>query len=235
MTNNNAINATNVNHAILVGNGVDGYSSIATSATAGVPLVSNGASADPSFSTGLVAGGCTGSTSFNVNGVVISNTTTTGNLASITLTDGQIPIGRTGNTTVAANITAGAGISITNAAGSITVATVAGIHLWTEVTGTSQAAAVNNGYVANNAALVTITLPATAAFGSVVRVVGKGAGLWKLLANTGQIIHFGNTDSTVAGYVSSSQRYDCIEVLCTVANTEWTVSNGPMGGNFTVA
>lgn len=234
MVTNNSSNAANAQYNLIVGTG-SAYTNVAPSATAGVPLVSKGASANPAFDTAAVAGGGTGSTSFNSNGVVVSNTTGTGNLTAITLTNGQLAIGSTGATPVAANITAGPGISVTNGAGSITIATVAGIQSWTEVTGTSQAAAVNSGYIANNGSLVTITLPATAALGSVVRVVGKGTGLWKLLANTGQTIHFGNTDSTVAGYIQSTQQYDALEVLCTTANTDWTVSNGPMGGNFTVA
>jgi len=46
---------------------------------------------------------------------------------------------------------------------------------WNNVTGTSQAAAVNNGYVTNNGALVTVTLPASAAVGQAVAISGSGA------------------------------------------------------------
>lgn len=150
------------------------------------------------------------------------------------IADGQLLIGAAVAPFLRANtLTAGTNITITNGPGTITISSTS--FQWTEVTGTSQNAAVNNGYIANNAALVTITLPATAALGSIVRVVGKGTGLWRIQANTGQTIHFGNTDSTVAGYVEASQTYDSLEVLCTTADTDWTVSNGPMGGNFTVA
>src|SRR4051812_14224924 len=45
--------------------------------------------------------------------------------------------------------------------------------LWSEVTGTSQAAAVNNGYITNNAGLVTVTLPVTAALGTIIEICGK--------------------------------------------------------------
>lgn len=96
---------------------------------------------------------------------------------------------------------------------------------WTEVTGTSQAMAVDNGYIANNAALVTLTLPATAAVGKVVSVVGKGAGGWRIAQNTGQQIHFGDLSSVAGtgGYINSGHRRDCIEVICVVADTEWVV------------
>lgn len=49
---------------------------VAPSGTSGVPLISQGASADPAFGTAVVAGGGTGRTSFaTVNGVVIGNGT----------------------------------------------------------------------------------------------------------------------------------------------------------------
>ena len=93
-----------------------------------------------------------------------------------------------------------------------------------EVTGTSQAAAVNTRYIANNAALVTITLPTTAAQGDVVYIVGKGAGGWKLAQNSGQTIH-GATDTTtgVGGSLASAARYNVVSVVCVTASTDWTI------------
>ena len=151
------------------------------------------------------------------------------------LTNGQLAIGSTGADPVAATLTAGTGIGITNAAGSITVAATGGGITWTEVTGTSQAADVNNGYIGNNAGLVTVTLPDTAALGSVVRVVGKGAGKWKIAQNAGETIYFGSSTTTTGatGYLQATAVYDCIYLLCTVANTDWTVMSSM--GNITVA
>lgn len=92
----------------------------------------------------------------------------------------------------------------------------------------------NNGYVANNAGLVTLTLPVTAAFGTVIRVAGKGAGGWIISQNAGQTIHFGSSDTTpgVGGSLASTLQYDSVELLCTVADTEWTVLS--VIGNLTV-
>lgn len=104
---------------------------------------------------------------------------------------------------------------------------------WAEVTAASQAAAVNNGYVANRGTVVTVTLPATAAEFSVIAVVGKGAGGWSLVANTGQTIKFGNQTSSTAGSLSSTNASDVVYVICTTANTVWTVTN--VIGNLTVA
>lgn len=104
---------------------------------------------------------------------------------------------------------------------------------WTEVTGTTQSAAVNNGYIANNAGLVTFTLPLTAAVGTPIRLAGKGAGGWRLSQNASQLINFGNkvTTTGVGGYLASSLQYDCIEILCIVANTTWVVLSST--GNIT--
>lgn len=98
--------------------------SVPPTATSGVPLISQGAASQPIFGTATVAGGGTGSTSFNINGVVISGATTTTPLTSLTLTNGQIVIGGTG-APAAATITAGTGISIVNGNNSITVSSTA--------------------------------------------------------------------------------------------------------------
>ncbi len=121
-----------------------------------------------------------------------------------------------------ATITAGAGISVTPGANTITIATTNGVA-WTDVTGTTQAMAVDSGYIANNAGLVTLTLPATAVVGDRVRIAGKGAGGWRCGQNAGQTINFGNTATTagVGGYIDSTNQYDALELLCITANTTW--------------
>lgn len=92
---------------------------------------------------------------------------------------------------------------------------------WNNVSGTTQAAAVGNGYIIGNASQTTVTLPATAAVGSVVSVQGKGAAGWILAANTGQTIQVGQTASSATGSVTSAANYDSISVVCITANTTW--------------
>lgn len=96
---------------------------------------------------------------------------------------------------------------------------------WNTVTGTSQTAAVDNGYITNNAGQVTVTLPATAAVGKTVAIAGQGAGGWKLAQPSGQIIYFGSatTTSGTGGYLASTHRRDCVTLVCITANTEWEV------------
>ena len=328
-------------------------------------LTTTGAGATVSLAGTLgVANGGTASTSFNVNGVVISSTTTTGALTSLTLTSGQIVIGGT-TTPAAATLTQGTGISITNGNNSISIAAATSVatsytcnsgsavpsantltinggttglttlgsgatisltgtlavtnggtgltsvaqgdilyasasntlttlakntsatrylsntgtsnnpawaqvdlsngvtgnlpvtnlnsgtnasattfwrgdgtwatpsaleYSWTNVTGTSQTMAANNGYTANNAGLVTLTLPTTAAYGTIIRVQGVGAGGWKIAQNAGQSIKFGATTTTtgITGNLQSTNQYDGIGLLCVVADTTW-VALGSIG------
>lgn len=111
----------------------------------------------------------------------------------------------------------------------------ASIFPFTEVTGTAQAMVINNGYIANNASLVTATLPSTSAVGDLVWIVGQGAGGWQIAQNVGQTIHFGNQDTTMGtgGHLDSTNQYDAIQLLCTAANTDWTCT-GISQGNISV-
>ena len=59
---------------------------------------------------------------------------------------------------------------------------------WVNVTGTTQQAVSNTGYMANNASQVSITLPTSPAVGDVVQVSGVGSGGWKIAQNAGQSV-----------------------------------------------
>jgi len=180
-----------------------------------------------------IAKGGSASSSFNINGAVISGATGTSALTALTLTDGQIVVGNTAGAPLAATITAGSGISVTNAANSITIAATGGVST-VEVTGTTQAMAVNTDYIANNAALVTLTLPATAALGTEMSVLYKGAGGWLVAQNAGQTIRFGTSTTTagVGGSLASSAAGDCIKFKCITADTLFEVFSSQ--GNITV-
>jgi hypothetical protein len=94
--------------------------------------------------------------------------------------------------------------------------------------------AINNGYIANNAGLVTLTLPSTAALGSIIRVTGKGAGGWRIAQNSGQTIYFGTSTTTTGtgGRLDSSAQRDGIELVVVTANNDWNVLS--VQGNITV-
>lgn len=155
---------------------------------------------------------------------------------SVSMTNGQLMIGSTGASPSPANLSAGTGITITNAANSITVSSTGGGSSWTVISGTSQSASPDNGYISNNAGLVTLTLPSTASVGTVVRLVGLGAGGWKIAQNAGQNIQIGSLSSTVGagGSVASTNRYDSVNLLCVVANTTWVTMGAPQSSGLTV-
>jgi hypothetical protein len=152
-------------------------------------------------------------------------------------TNGQLRIGSTGTFPALTTLTAGANITITNGAGSITIAAtgLAGFS-WTDVTGTSQAMLGNNGYIANNAGLVSLSLPATSAVGEEIDIIGKGAGGWTISQGAGQQVVIGNTSSTLGagGSVSSTNAKDSLQLICTAANTEWTVLGAPQSLGLTI-
>lgn len=139
-----------------------------------------------------------------------------------TPTNGQIPIGN-GTNYVAATITAGSGITVTNGSGSISIASSTSGMSWTTVSGTTQAAAVNNGYIANNGSAVTVTLPTTFGIGDTVEVKGLGAGGWILAAGTATTIRLGSSVTSSAGSLTSANQYDTVKVTGLVANTTWSV------------
>lgn len=155
-------------------------------------------------------------------------------LSSQLLTNGQVLIGSTSAAPVASTLTAGTGISITNGAGSITLnASGAGLN-WTVVTGLTQAMAVNNGYIANNAGTINFTLPLTAAVGSVMAITGINNNTgWQLTLNTGQTVHMGTlSTTTTTGTMTSTRTRDTIFIVCVVANTDFNVINSM--GNITI-
>lgn len=71
-TNTETIQLTGLtNHNVLVGAGTATVTKVAPSSTSGVPLVSQGAAADPAFGTAVVAGGGTGQVTLTNHGVLV--------------------------------------------------------------------------------------------------------------------------------------------------------------------
>ena len=108
------------------------------------------------------------------------------------------------------------------------------LFTWNVITGTSQAVSENNGYVPMNVAQTTFTLPPTANVGDAFKIMGYGSGGWKIAQNAGQTIHLGSspTSTGVLGFLASTNRFDNLEVVCLVPNTEFSVR--AVVGNITV-
>lgn len=164
--------------------------------------------------------GGTGSSTFTSSAMLVGDGTNPIHSLS-QLSDGQLYVGSTGVDPVNTTLTPGVGINITNSPGSIQIdATNFGLS-WNNVTGTSQAMAVNNGYVTNNASVVVLSLPASFNVGEIIQIQGSGAGGWSVSQNSGQTINMGNIATTtgVSGILASSQRYDGVTLIGVVANT----------------
>lgn len=144
--------------------------------------------------------------------------------------------GAVGPTANNINVLGSGGVTVVGTPGTSTLTiSVSGTGLsWNEITAASANMSVDNGYIANRGTLVTLTLPATASIGATVQVAGKGAGLWSIAQNAGQMIHFGSSVTTtgVGGSLSAIAQYDCVEVTCITANTQWIVTSAV--GNLTV-
>lgn len=155
------------------------------------------------------------------------------NITSLLLTNGQLAIGNTGNDPTAATLTAGTGVSIANAPGSITINSTGGGLTWNVVT-TNTAAVANNGYIANKAGLVVFTLPVTSAVGDTFAFTNLNTPLgWQIVYNTGQNIRFGTvTSTTTTGSLASINLGDTVYLVTVVANTTFFVTTAI--GNITV-
>lgn len=70
-------------HDLIIGNGTSPATLLAPSSTSGIPLVSQGASSDPAYSTAVVAGGGSGLTTLTAYAVLCGGTTSTGNMQQV--------------------------------------------------------------------------------------------------------------------------------------------------------
>lgn len=175
--------------------------------------------------------------SANVLGVIaaanssVLTTSSTGVPAmSGALSNGQLIIGSTGATPAVATLTPGAGISITNAAGSITIASTTSGMTWSTVTVSVNPVVVDNGYVSNSAGQLTFTLPTTFAVGDEVAVEGLGAGGWKVTAGAATTIKIGSQTTSSAGSLASVAASDNVYITGIVANTTWRVRSTNSAG-----
>jgi hypothetical protein len=133
--------------------------------------------------TGIIAGSVSGTISGNGAGLTNLNATNiSSGVANDSILSTNIPRlngSPVFNTTVTASTFVGNGSGLTN---------VPWVMKWTVVSNTTQTAVGNNGYLLTNNAQVTVTLPSSPNMGETIRIVGTGAGGWKLNQNAGQSI-----------------------------------------------
>lgn len=105
-----------------------------------------------------------------------------------------------------------------------------------EITSLTTVMSPNNEYTANNAAVVSLTLPINAAVGDTIRVNGKGAGGWRIdQQNAGHIIHVGAASTTLGptGSLASATQFASVTLRCITTNNVWVAI--AFAGTFTPA
>ena len=99
-----------------------------------------------------------------------------------------------------------------------------GLIGWIPTNGTAIQAQVDHGYVLTNPQFVTVTLPAAANVGDIVRISGAGAGGWRIKENSGQ--------SVIGNFASYSNSYQVSLQISTFANDYRDVAASIDGGRM---
>lgn len=162
------------------------------------------------------ANGGTGVASPTIHGILVAQGASA--VSPLVLTNGQVLIGSTGADPVAASLTAGANITITPGAGTISIAADAGASTtWSAISTATKTIVANEGYISNNGAGVTYTLPATATLGDIFEIVGPQS--WTVAQNAGQSIKIGSSTTTTGtgGSLASTNAGDTLRVVCSDA------------------
>ncbi len=150
-------------------------------------------------------------------------------------TDGQVWIGSSSGNPAPAVLTQGSGVTITNAANSITIAATAVPFTWQQINSGSNPTTLvaNNGYIVTGGGTV-LQLPNTGDdhVGDTYKIVNQG-GDWILNCTGFSEIQVGAlTSSPSTGSVASTQNGDSIELTSTQQSTIFTVTSSM--GNLTV-
>src|SRR5574338_58089 len=116
------------------------------------------------------------------------------------LANGQLWVGNGTATPAIANLTAGTNVSITNGAGTITIASSAASAVVLANPTNTQTLAPNTTYLCTNTSvgITTFTLPSSPVAGNFYQVIGGGNQGWRIAQNASQQIFIG-TLSTTAG------------------------------------
>lgn len=217
-------------HSVLLGEGTSSIGTVGPNAASGIPLISQGAASDPIFGTAVVAGGGTGA--ITLTGVLTGNGTSA--ITANTVTQFGVLLGGASNAVGSTAVGATGTVLTGNTGANPTFQAIPSLNV-VDVTGTSQAMTINTTYIADNAGLVTFTLPATAVQGSIITIVGNGAGGWTIAQNANQAIKMNaNTTTTgVTGSLASTNRYNSLTMVATVggASTIWVIDSS--SGTFT--
>lgn len=210
-----------------------GTNGISTSAAGSTVTVTAGGTIPTTFTED--AGSATPAAN-NLNIVGGSGITTAGAGDTVTITaDAAVPLTFTEDAGFAVpaannlNIIGAGSISTSGAGSTVTITGTGGGLGWQEITVVGPTAtSVNMGYITNNVARVELTLPLLSVLGANIRVVGKGAGGWQINQNAGQniVLDAASTTVGVGGNLQSDAFGESIDLICTTADTTWTIADG---------
>jgi len=118
--------------------------------------------------------------------------------------------------------------------GQVMKATTAGVmfwgnpqaSIWIDEIATPTLLVANLSFIADTGGLLTFNMPALVTQGSTFEIAGFGAGGWLIQLAAGQTIFSSGGNTNVAGSLSSTNQYDSVRLLCTVANVSFTVISG---------
>lgn len=193
--------------------------------------------ADVATGNALISGGITTAPSWGKIGLTthVSGTLAVGNggLGFAACATGDLIVGSGSNTFAVVNIGSANKVLTSDGTTAAWANPTSGV---TTVITADQSAAVNNIYVNNKASTqCVVTLPSTAAVGTIIEVDGLNVNGWKVAQNASQKIHAGGTTTTTGtgGYISSNEQWDAVMLRCVVANLEWDVvySTGTITAN----
>lgn len=173
------------------------------------------------------------SLNINTSGVVAYNATT-GVFTQSAITQYDTLVGGASNAIVSiAPGTTGQVLTSNGASASPSYQTVVSALAWSNITTTTQTIAGGSGYITNNAATVTYTLPASPTQGQVFAITSGASAAattpWSIAQPATQSINFGNLTTTVGvgGSLASTLKFDTVYLVCVVAGTAavWNVTS----------
>lgn len=162
------------------------------------------------------------------NGVLTTGTTGIPAITAL-VSNGQLIIGSGSGAPIASTLSAGTGISITNAANSITIAAASGGFTWSETSGAFNAVKQNGYFITTTA---TATLPASPSEGDTISFIVDSTNLLTITANTGQTLRFSSAVSASAGTAVSTKQGDSATLVYKSTGTVWIAQN--FVGNWTL-
>ncbi len=110
-----------------------------------------------------------------------------------------------------------------------------GLVGWSAVSGTSQQALSDHGYLLTSSSIATVTLPASPNVGDIIRIAGAGSGGWEVAQNSGQSIIGNFFRFNAIWYQSSASSGNWLGMASSSDGTRMAAVTSGSGGNVYVS